>query len=94
MSFQFFGWCEWDKTFTTFLMEKNLNNTHIGTSWKTNVWHTTLEMRDRIFLLHYRMSFEAFNILVLELTHFLQSSCLNPIRPQLEIRKFVAIVIY
>ncbi len=61
---------------------------------KTNVWHTTLEIKDWKFLLHYIMSFEAFNNLVLELTHFLQSSCLNPIKPQLEIRKIVAIVIY
>jgi hypothetical protein len=40
------------------------------------------------------MSFEAFSNLVLELTPFLQSSCLNPIRSQLEIKKIVAIVIY
>jgi hypothetical protein len=48
------------------------------THWElveTNVWHTTLEIRDRKFLLHYRMSFEAFNNLVLEFTPFLQSSC-------------------
>ncbi len=61
---------------------------------ETNVWHTTPEIRDRKFLLHYRMSFEAFNNLVLELTPFLQSSCLNLIRPQLEIIKIVVIVIY
>ncbi len=40
------------------------------------------------------MNFEAFNNLVLELTPFMQSSCLNPTRPQLEIRKIMAIVIY
>jgi len=61
---------------------------------ETNVWYTTLDIRDGNFLLHYRMSFEVFNNLVLELTHFLQSSCLNPIRPQLKIRKTVVIVIY
>ncbi len=65
--------------------EKNLNNTH----WdlvETNVWHSTLEMRDRKILLHYRIVFEAFDNLILELTPFLQSSYLNPIMPQLEIR--------
>jgi hypothetical protein len=31
---------------------------------ETNVWHTTPEIRDRKFLLHYKMSFEAFNNLV------------------------------
>jgi hypothetical protein len=61
---------------------------------ETNVWHTTPEIRDRKLLLHYRMNFEAFNNLVLELTPFLQSSCLNPIRPQLDIKKIMAIVIY
>jgi hypothetical protein len=45
-------------------------------------------------LLHYRMSFEAFNNLVLEFTPFLQPSCLNPISSQLEIKKIVTIVIY
>jgi hypothetical protein len=40
------------------------------------------------------MSFEAFSNLVLELTPFLQLSCLNPIRSQLETKKIVAIVIY
>jgi hypothetical protein len=73
--------------------EKNLNNTH----WnfvETNVWHSTLEMRDRKILFHYRMNFEAFNNLILELTPFLQSSYLNPIMPQLEIKNIMAIVIY
>jgi hypothetical protein len=54
---------------------------------ETIVSHTILEIRDRKFLLHYKISFEAFNNLVLELTHFLQSSCLNPIKTQLEIKK-------
>jgi hypothetical protein len=48
---------------------------------ETNVWHTTPKKKNRKFLLHYIMSFEFFNNLVLELTPFLQSSCLNPIRP-------------
>ncbi len=41
-----------------------------------------------------RMSFEAFNSLVKELTPFLQSQCVNLVQPQVEIRKNVAIVIY
>lgn len=61
---------------------------------ETNVWHSTLEMRDTKILLHYRMNFEAFNNLILELTPFLQSSYLNLIMPQLEIKNIVAIVIY
>ncbi len=58
------------------------------------MWHTILEIRDRKFLLHYKVSFEAYNNLVLELTPFLQSSCLNCIKTQLEIKKIMAIVIY
>jgi hypothetical protein len=61
---------------------------------ETIVRHTLIEIRDRKFLLHYKISFGAFNNLVLELTHFLQSSCLNPIKTQLEIKKIMAIVIY
>jgi len=49
----------------------------------TNVWHTILEIRDRKFLLRYKMNFEAFNNLVLELTPFLQTSCLNLVNTQL-----------
>jgi hypothetical protein len=45
-------------------------------------------------VLHCKMSFENFNNLVLELTPFLQSSCLSSIRPQLEIKKIVVIMIY
>jgi len=63
-----------------FWWEKPKQHTH----WdllETNVWHTTPEIRDRKLLLHYRMNFEAFNNLVLELIPFLQSSCLSPIRP-------------
>ncbi|KAH9543806.1 hypothetical protein CY35_13G084400 [Sphagnum magellanicum] len=37
------------------------------------VWHTTPKMRDRKFLLYYRISFKAFNNLVFELKLFLQS---------------------
>jgi len=56
---------------------KNLDNTHIGSLSKPicpNVWHTTLEMRDYIYIYIYRMNSEAFNNLVLKLAPFLQSS--------------------
>jgi len=43
---------------------------------------------------YYIMSFEAFNNLLLELAPFFQSHCVNLIRPQVEIRKIVTIVIY
>lgn len=54
---------------------------------ETHVWGTTFHMRDRKFFLYYRMSYEAFNNLVEELTPFLKSQCMNPVTPQLEIRK-------
>jgi hypothetical protein len=50
-------------------------------------------MKDKKFLLHYKMNFEAFNNLVLEDT-FLQLSCLNHVRSLLNIKKIVTIVIY
>jgi len=50
-------------------------------------------MKDKKFLLHYKMNCEAFNNLVLEDT-FLQSSCLNHVRSQLKIKKILTIVIY
>jgi len=34
------------------------------------VWHTTFEMRDIKYLMHYTMSFDAFNNLVEELSSF------------------------
>jgi len=43
---------------------KNLNNMHIGSLWKPMCGKPHLKIRDRKFLLHYRMSFEAFNNLV------------------------------
>jgi hypothetical protein len=61
---------------------------------ESTLWHTTPEMRNRKFMGYYRMSFEAFNSLVEELTSFLQSQCVNLVQPQVEIRKDVAIVIY
>lgn len=39
------------------------------------------------------MSFKAFNNLVLKLTLFLQSQCMNFVRPQLEIKIFIAICV-
>jgi hypothetical protein len=42
----------------------------------------------------YRMSPEAFDNLVQMLTPYLQSQCINPVRPQLEIRKILALVLY
>jgi len=48
---------------------------------ETNVWRTTLEIKDWKFMLHYIISFKAFKNLVLELIPFLQSSCLNLIKP-------------
>jgi len=50
-------------------------------------------MKDKKYLLHYKMNFEAFNNLVLEDT-ILQLSCLNRARSQLNIQKIVTIVIY
>jgi hypothetical protein len=50
---------------------------------ESTVWHTTPEMRHRKFMGYYRMSFETFNNLVEELTPFLQSQCVNLVRPQL-----------
>ncbi len=49
------------------------------------VWHATLEMRDKKYLMYYRRAFYAFNVLVEELTLFLMSKCLNPMRSQLVI---------
>ena len=42
----------------------------------------------------YRMSYPAFNNLVQLLTPFLRSGCVNQVRPQLEIKKIAACVIY
>jgi len=58
------------------------------------VWHTTLEMRNKKYLMYYRMTFDAFNVLVEELTPFLKSECLHPVRSPLKVRKIVVIVLY
>jgi hypothetical protein len=41
------------------------------------VWHKTPKMRDRKYLMYYQMIFDAFNVLVEELTSFLKFECLN-----------------
>jgi hypothetical protein len=40
------------------------------------------------------MTFDAFNVLVEKLTSFLKFECLNLVRPQLEVMKIVASVLY
>jgi hypothetical protein len=40
------------------------------------------------------MKFDVFNVLVEELTSFFKSKCFNHVRPQLEVRKIVPIVLY
>jgi hypothetical protein len=40
------------------------------------------------------MKFDAFNVLVDKLTPILKSKCLNLVRPQLEVREIIAIVLY
>jgi hypothetical protein len=44
--------------------------------------------------MYYQMKFDVFNVLVEELTPSLKFECLNHARPQLEVRKIVAIVLY
>ena len=58
------------------------------------VWRASNEMHERKFKKFYRMSYLAFNNLVQLLTLFLRSKCVNQVRPQLEIKKIVACVIY
>jgi hypothetical protein len=57
-------------------------------------WHTTPKMRDRKYLIHYKMYFDYFNHLVNELSPCYKSKCFNSIRLQSKIKKIVAIVIY
>lgn len=44
--------------------------------------------------MYYKMTFDVFQKLVLELISCLQSQCLNLVRPHLEIKKIVTIVFY
>jgi hypothetical protein len=46
------------------------------------VWRTTPQMKDKKYMMYYQMTFDAFNVLVEELTPFLKSECLNHVRPQ------------
>jgi len=39
--------------------------------------------------MYYRMAFDAFNVLVEELTLIVMSKCLNPMRSQLEVKENV-----
>jgi hypothetical protein len=57
-------------------------------------WHTIPKMRDRKYLIHYRMYFDSFNHLVNELSPCYKSKCFNSMRLQSKIKKIVAIVIY
>ena len=58
------------------------------------IWRATGDMQYRKFIRFYRMSPEAFEHLVYMLTPYLKSQCTHLVRPQLEIRKIVAIVLY
>ncbi len=51
-------------------------------------------MRDKKYLMYYRMAFYAFNVLVGNFSPFLKFECVNLLRPQLEVRKIVASVLY
>ena len=51
-------------------------------------------MHERKFKKFYRMNYLAFNNLLQLLTPFLRSACVNQVKPQLEIKKIVACVIY
>jgi hypothetical protein len=51
-------------------------------------------MRDRKYIMYYRMTFDVFQTLVLELIPYLQSLCLNLVRPHLENKKIIAVIFY
>jgi hypothetical protein len=50
------------------------------------VWHTTPEMKDKKYLMYYRMTFDAINVLIEELTPVLKSKCFNLRGAQLKVR--------
>ena len=58
------------------------------------VWRTSNEMHHNKLKKFYRMDFSAFENLLNMFTPFLRSRCVNQVRPQMEIRKIVACVIY
>jgi hypothetical protein len=51
-------------------------------------------MRDKKYLMYYRMASYAFNVLVENFSPFLKFKCVHLRRPQLEVRKIVASVLY
>jgi hypothetical protein len=62
---------------------------------KNIMCHTTPKIRDMKFMLYYRMNFnDALKNLMLRLTSFFQSQCINLVKSQLNTRKIVAIVLY
>lgn len=58
------------------------------------VWRTTNEMHHNKFKKFYRMDFGAFENLLNMLSPFLRSMCVNLVRPQMEIKKIMACVLY
>jgi len=58
------------------------------------VWRASDEMHYNKFKKFYRMDFGAFENLLNMLSPFLKNRCVNQVRPQIEIRKIVACVIY
>ncbi len=50
--------------------KKPRQSTH-GYQVEANVWHTTPKMKDKKYIMHYKMTFDVFQKLVLELIPFL-----------------------
>ena len=59
-----------------------------------DVWHTTLDMLDRKYRKSCRMSFLAFEHLVLELTPFFRPTVYMFVWPPVPIRKQMSLIIY
>lgn len=45
-------------------------------------------------MMYYKFSFDSFNNLAKKLTPFLKFECINLVRPQLEIKQIVLVVLY
>jgi hypothetical protein len=62
---------------------------------KFDVWHVILEIKDMKYLLYYKMNYEVFQNLVLNWFIFcnLNASTFNHVRPQLEIKEIITIVL-
>ena len=58
------------------------------------MWRASDEVHEKKFKKFYRMRYPVFNNLLQLLTPFFRSECVNQVRPQLEIKKIVACVIY